>query len=181
MGISKNVSDTVQLIYPAACKLTDNNPVFDTAQVALETGWLAKKVGNYNLAGMKAGKNWTGLKVLWTTTEIAKNVAELAQLKKSLPEIISIENRPDGTFKIHCKDWFMDFHDVQDFLEHHSTLLHSDNFKPALQFVNDPIKYVEAIQDKSICKYSYATDPNYVKTMTAIIKMVENAIVILKL
>lgn len=170
--MNDTVLNFVKEIYPEACKLTGNSPIFDTAQAGLESGWGVKRVGKFNLFGMKVPKGWDGEKVLIRTREVHSS----GVIK--YPRIYSTTLRPDGKYVYDCEDWFVDFDSIQDCLTHHNKLLHSPQFAHALPFINDPVKYVTEIQAG---KYKYATDTNYVATMTLIIQMVKKAIIILKL
>ena len=62
------VKDFVKWIYPQARKMGEINPVFVTAQAALESGWGKSAIGN-NLFGITKGSSWKGAVRLVTTTE----------------------------------------------------------------------------------------------------------------
>lgn len=170
--MTDKVLDFVKEVYPQAKLLGGFNPVFVTAQGGGESGWGGKRVGNFNLFGMKCPKGWKGKKVLVTTTEYHDNP------NVKYPEIFSVAKQPNGKYKYVVKDWFCDFDSVKDCLEYHFKLLNKPQFKHALEYKNDPIKYVTALQSG---EYKYATSPDYVKFITSLIKMVNNAIIILKL
>lgn len=170
--MTKNVLDFVKLVYPEACKIGNISPVFITAQGGLESGWGERRVGNFNLFGMKAPNGWQGKTILVKTTEF------LSTNKVKFPKIYSITKQSNGNFKYIVDDWFCDFDSVEECLQYHFTLLQKPQFAHALPFKNDPIKYVTELQSG---KLKYATDPNYVTVITSIIKMVQNAIKTLNL
>ena len=160
-------------IYPKAKKQAEISPVFITAQAGLESGWGESRVGVNGLFGEKAGKDWKGKKVLVKTTEIAKNENQLNWFRGNLPEILSITQTGRGYYLIHCKDWFKDFDTIEECLQSHFKLLHSDLFKHALKNAHDPVAYVKDLQDN---KYNYATATNYVQVMCSIFPMVEKIV-----
>ena len=170
--MTDQVLDFVKEVYPQAKLLGGFNPIFVTAQGGGESGWGGKRVGNFNLFGMKCPTYWDGKKVLITTTEY-HNRPDI-----KYPEVISVKKQLNGKYKYVVKDWFCDFDSVKDCLEHHFELLNKPHFAHALKYKDDPRKYAEALQSG---KYKYATSPTYVKFINSLIKMVENAIVILKL
>ena len=57
-----------QWVYDAA-KSLDIDPIFVTAQAALETGWGKSRIGKYNLFGITKG-TWTGRTQLVKTREV---------------------------------------------------------------------------------------------------------------
>ncbi len=170
--MTKEVIDFVELVYPKAKKLSSFNADFITAQGGLESGWGKKRVGNFNLFGMKCPKNWTGKKVLITTTEIHSN------MNVKYPEIISIKQIKENQYKYTVKDWFCDFDSIEECLTHHFKLLNKPQFAHALPYKDDPYKYVAALQSGDL---KYATSLDYVNLMYKIILMVKRAKTILKL
>lgn len=62
------VKEFVKWIYPAA-KRGEINPIFVTAQAALESGWGKSKIGNYNLFGITKGTTWRDPVILVSTFE----------------------------------------------------------------------------------------------------------------
>lgn len=170
--MNNDVLNFVKEIYPIAKQMKGFNPEFVTAQGGLESGWGKKRVGKFNIFGIKAGVNFKGKRVLITTTEYHKTKNAV------YPEVISITPMKDGSFKYIVKDWFCDFDSIEDCLEHHFDLLNRSQFAHAKQFKDNPFEYVTALQSG---KYKYATSPDYVKLMFQIIKMVQNAKNILNL
>ena len=166
------VLNFVKEVYPVAKQLNDINPIFTVAQGGLESGWGQKRVGKFNLFGMKAPHNWTGLKLLVRTKEVLSNNTT------KFPVIHSITKRPDGKYVYDCEDYFIDFDTLKESLDYHFKLLQSPQFEHALKFKDDPIAYVTELQAG---KLKYATATNYVDLMKTMIKMVNNAITTLKL
>ena len=71
--MSKEQIEFVKKVYPAAARLAEAggvNPLFVTAQAALETGWKIRGIGN-NIFGITKG-SWTGPVSLELTTEYFK-------------------------------------------------------------------------------------------------------------
>ena len=62
------VSDFVAWIYPKAKEMNEIDPLFVTAQAALESGWGKSAIGN-NLFGITKGTTWAGPVQLVETTE----------------------------------------------------------------------------------------------------------------
>nr|AIA83789.1 glucosaminidase [uncultured Pseudomonas sp.] len=62
------VSEFVKWIYPLAKKMGEIDPIFVTAQAALESGWGKSAIGN-NLFGITKGSTWKGAVQLVNTTE----------------------------------------------------------------------------------------------------------------
>lgn len=170
--MNDKVLDFVAEIYPQAKLIGDINPIFITAQSGGESGWGEKRIGKFNLFGMKIPNGWKGKKVLVRTKEV--HTSSLVKY----PVTHSVIKRPDGKFLYDVEDWFCDFDSVKDCIEHHFELLHKPQFRDALEFKDDPRKYVEALQSG---KYKYATATNYVQFITSLITMVEKAVQILKL
>lgn len=72
-NMSKEQIEFVKKVYPAAARLAEAggvNPLFVTAQAALETGWKIRGIGN-NIFGITKG-SWTGPVSLELTTEYFK-------------------------------------------------------------------------------------------------------------
>ena len=57
----------VKKIYAAAVRIGEIDPLFVTAQAALESGWGANAIGTYNIFGITKG-SWTGDTELVSTT-----------------------------------------------------------------------------------------------------------------
>jgi len=116
------------------------NPFVTMAQSALETGWGKHAPGNMYF-GIKAGSSWTGKKqLLWTTEYI------------------------NGQ-RVKVQDWFRAYNTPAESFEDYARLITGRSwFKNALQYKDDELKYITEIQ-----KGGYATDPNYVTKIMAIV------------
>lgn len=135
--------------------------VFTIAQAALESGWGRHSIGN-NLFGIKADKNWTGLKKLVTTTEYHNND------NYKYPEIISI-TKQGNVYLYRVKDWFRDYATLEECLiDHAKFLIENKRYKKAFEFT-DPIDFA-----REVAKAGYATSPIYFETMKNMIASVNN-------
>ncbi len=154
-----------------ASKTLDINPVFDTAQACLETGWGKSRIGKYNLFGVKADSSWKGIRVLVRTTEILKNKPSLQPGEK----IISVTPLKTGNMKYICLLWFRDYNSLSEALEDHLKVLKNFPVAWAHRMDKDSFPYLiqrEPYKDSAgnIHYKSYATDPNYAKTIMLMYK-----------
>lgn len=164
-----NKIDFVKFIYPAAKNFGIINPVFTTAQAALESGWAKHIIGKYNLFGITKGK-WTGKTILVRTTEVFSN----PNVKFAEPEkVISITKRADGKYLYVVDRLFRDYQTLEEALNDHLKVLLSPAFDEDLKYANDAKSYVKAIQDG---KYHYATATNYVDIMCKLIDEIQSII-----
>ena len=93
--MSKEQIEFVKTVYPAAARLAEAggvNPLFVTAQAALETGWKIRGIGN-NIFGITKG-SWTGAVSLELTTEYFKTPTVTF---KAPERVVSSRLRPIGT------------------------------------------------------------------------------------
>lgn len=161
-----------RLVYAAAEKCSDISPLFITAQAVLESGWGKSKVGENNLFGIKAGKNWQGKKVLVQTTEILKD----ASWKPSPPEkVLSVSKLPSGKYRYTAQLYFRDYETLEACLLDHFKVLSQKGFADAWAYRKSPIVYAQKLQDSIGSKY--ATDPDYVKKISAVIDTVKKLLV----
>jgi len=143
--------------------------LFIIAQALVETGWLKKAIGN-NIFGIKANASWKGKKQLVTTTEYHDTPSE------KYPEIISITQQINGKYKYVVKDWFRDYDSIEECLEDHAAfLIKNKRYQKAFTTTN-PYDFAS-----EVAKAGYATDPNYVKILHAVMRNVENIIKLNKL
>lgn len=149
---------------------TGISALFTLAQAALETGWGASAPGNM-FFGVKANpsKYPENKRQLLTTREVLKSP------DVKFPEIISKTKRADGDWNYVVKDWFRKYDTPEEsFTDHANMLLSNSNFTHAIPFRGDPYKFTEEIQNAvAHGKKNYATDPNYVKSLHAVIRTVE--------
>ncbi len=142
---------------------TGINAKFILAQSALETGWGKSAPGNM-MFGVKAGKNTPADKrQLVTTREV------LSRPDYQFPEVISVTKRSDGKYTYKVKDWFRKYDTPEEsFTDHANFYLSNKRYAKALEVREDPVLFAEEIS-----KAGYATDPNYAKTLKAVISTVK--------
>ena len=153
-----------QWVYDAA-KSLDIDPIFVTAQAALETGWGKSRIGKYNLFGITKG-TWTGRTQLVKTREVhsTANYAYFAPEK-----VISVEALPSGRYRYIVMRLFRDYDTLEQCLEDYIAIFKKPHFAHAWCFRHDGAKFADAIQSG---RMKYATDPKY----NSILKSVMNTI-----
>ena len=173
MATRKEQIDFIKKVYPAAYNLYASkdsiNPVFVTAQAALETGWKIKGIGN-NIFGITKG-SWTGKTDLVLTTEIfnTKN-----QTFNAPERIVSIEPTSDGRFRYRVYRLFRSYDTLEDCLDDHLNVLRGTGYADAWPYRKDPKEFARRIVDETGAKY--ATAPNYASTMSSVIDTVNTRI-----
>lgn len=163
------VKEFVKWMYPVAKMMDDINPIFRTAQAALESGWGKSKIGEYNLFGVTKG-SWTGKTKLILTTEFF----DTANKKFTSPEKVVKVIPVNGRFKYTVYREFRDYKSLTEALNDHQRILMKPGFSDAWPYRHSPIEFAKKLQDCVGCKY--ATDPNYVSTMTKLFAMVEKVV-----
>lgn len=164
------VKDFVKWIYPQARKMGEINPVFVTAQAALESGWGKSAIGN-NLFGITKGSSWKGAVRLVTTTEyFSRPDVGFKDPEKVLQVVRLSEKR----YRYTVKRLFRDYDSVADCLADHLAILKKPGFADAWPYRNDAKEYVRRIVDNVGPKY--ATSPDYVATMDKLFLMVEKVV-----
>ena len=165
------VSDFVAWIYPKAKGMNEIDPLFVTAQAALESGWGKSAIGN-NLFGITKGTTWTGPVQLVETTEYfsTPNVSF-----KAPEEVLDITKLGERRYKYKVKRFFRDYDTVGDCLRDHLHILKLKGYADAWPYRKDAKEYVRRIVDSVGSKY--ATDPNYVDTMYKVIEMVKSEVI----
>ena len=157
----------IKLYKPYALELQKNTGIdwrFTLAQAALESGWGDKAVGN-NFFGVKDTDGVNGNEQLITTTEFLKTD------KAKFPVIISktLVNPAKKLWKYIVKDYFRAYKIPYDsFKDHNDFFFKNSRYKKALEVRTEPRKFAE-----EIAKAGYATDPNYAKTLIAVIATIE--------
>lgn len=164
------VNEFVMWIYPLAKAMNEIDPVFVTAQAALESGWGKSAIGN-NLFGITKGSSWKGAVQMVNTTEYFKTPN-----RTFIPpeKVISVLPLASGTYKYSVKRLFRDYATVADCLADHLAILKKSGYADAWQYRNDARQYVRKIQDCIGSKY--ATSPDYVNTMDKLFVMIEKVI-----
>lgn len=164
-----NKKSFCEWVYPAAkeCeKESGISAIFTTAQAALESGWGKSAIGN-NLFGITIGSKWTGKKKLVLTTEYFSNPNVRFKAGESVVSITKVGSR----YKYKVYRWFRDYDNLSDCLKDHDAILKKSCYSDAWAYRDSPEKYAEKLSDSVGAKY--ATDPNYAKTMKAMIKSVK--------
>lgn len=158
-------------VYAAAQKASDINPIFITAQAALESGWGKSTIGKYNLFGITKGSSWSGKTILVTTHEVFSS-----DTKKFVKpeEILSITKLSNGKFRYKVKRLFKDFGSLEECLSEHLRILKKSGYSDAWPYRKSPKEFAKRISNNIGCKY--ATDPNYYRTMCAMIDTVQRLI-----
>ena len=163
------INEFVRWIYPQT-KKGDINPIFVTAQAALESGWGKSAIGN-NLFGITKGSTWKGRTRLVTTSEYFST----SNIKFTLPEsVLSIKKIGDKKYHYIVKRLFRDYDSVSDCLNDHLSILRKPQFADAWPYRNSSCLYVRHLQDAIGCKY--ATSPDYVGTMDKIFGIIEKSV-----
>jgi flagellar protein FlgJ len=165
------VSDFVAWIYPQVKNMDEIDPLFVTAQAALESGWGKSAIGN-NLFGITKGTTWVGPVKLVTTTEYfsSPNVTFT-----SPEEVLDVTQIGDKKYKYKVKRFFRHYDSVGDCLRDHLRILKKKGYADAWPYRKDAKEYVRRIVDSVGSKY--ATDPNYVETMLKVIEMVKSEVI----
>jgi flagellar protein FlgJ len=175
MATKEEQVNFVKKVYPAARKLyTDNpdqalNPVFVTAQAALETGWRIRGIDN-NLFGITKGKSWTGRTNLLLTTEYFDS----PNVRFVEPERVVSVIPTNGRYKYSVYRSFRAYDSLDECLADHLKVLMNPGYKDAWPYRYNPVEFVGRIVDNIGSKY--ATDPNYATTMTSMIRMVDSIV-----
>lgn len=157
-------------VHGAAKKVSDIDPVFVTAQAALESGWGKAGIGN-NLFGITKGSSWNGPVELVLTTEYFSR----PNVSFKLPErVMSVTKVNERTYKYKVYRHFRVYDTLEDCLKDHFEILKKPHFSDAWPFRNDPVEFTRRLVDNVGGKY--ATASNYLEVMESIIKKVESII-----
>jgi flagellar protein FlgJ len=170
----------VKAVWPAAKALFIANdsidPVFVTAQAALETGWKLKADGTNNLFGITKGSSWTGETKLCPTRE----VFSVPDKKFTLPEkVVSVTPLSGGRYDYRVHRLFRVYPNLEACLDDHLAILRRPGYADAWPYRNDPKEFARRIADSTGAKY--ATDPNYAQTMAAMIETVRKRLAELRI
>lgn len=168
---TKQQQDFCRAIYKAAQKIGEISPLFVAAQACLESSWGLKKVGNYNIFGITKGSNWTGKTVLVLTSEVF-NVPG----KKFYPpeKVVSITKTSQGKYRYKVYRLFKDFASYDECLQEHLRIFKKPGYADAWPYRKDAMEFAKRITNNVGCKY--ATDPNYLTTMRAMIASVKKVV-----
>lgn len=123
------------------------SPQAIVAQAALESGWGAAAIGN-NVFGIKADSSWTGKRQLVWTREVIDRQSVMVQ------------------------DWFRDYDSLADCIaDHFEFLRRNTRYAAAGVFDYDNSKSDEEYF-AALKRAGYATDPDYVASLVAMLKSV---------
>lgn len=174
--ITKKQTEFTKTIYPAAKRLYDSdpkntlNPIFVTAQAALETGWKIKGIDN-NIFGITVGSSWKGKRKLVQTTEVFSTLNK----KFNAPEeVLSVKRIGDGRYRYSVKRFFRVYDSLEECLADYLSLLKKPMYADAWPYKDSPVEYAKRLVDDTGAKY--ATAPNYAEVMASMIRQVENII-----
>jgi flagellar protein FlgJ len=171
MATKQQQNDFVKTVYPAAKRLQESdpagtlNPVFVTAQAALETGFIIGGIEN-NLFGITKG-NWTGRTKLVLTTEYFS----VPDKKFALPEKIVSVTKVLDKYKYSVYRLFRVYDRLEDCLADHLAILKKPGYADAWPYRDNPREYAKRLVDEIGSKY--ATGPNYALVMSGFIAAVE--------
>lgn len=158
-------------IYKAAERINEISPTFVAAQACLESAWGASKIGNYNVFGITRGSWPANRCILVTTTE----VFSVANRQFTPPEqVLSIKRKAVGKYIYKVKRYFKNFSSYEECLQEHLRLFKKSGYADAWPYRKDAREFAKRIVNNTGCKY--ATDPNYYKTMCAMITSVEKIV-----
>jgi len=170
MATQKQI-DFCKAIYQAALKLNEINPVFVAAQACLESSWGLKKIGNYNVFGITRG-TWPANRCILVLTS---EVFSVPNKKFVAPEkVVSVTKRPAGGYRYKVYRLFKNFSSYEECLQEHLRLFQKPGYADAWPYRKNAREFAKRIANNTGCKY--ATDPNYYKTMCAMIASVEKVV-----
>ena len=137
---------------------------FLLAQTALESGWGSKAPG-FNFGGIKDTDGINGNEQLITTTEYLRT--STAKFPAILSKIFVPAKK---LWKYVVRDYFRKYNSAEEyFVEHCKFFLKNKRYAEALKVKHDPYLFAAAV-----AKAGYATDPNYAKSLSAVINTVRN-------
>ena len=170
MATRQEQIEFIKTVYPAAYSLfaakDSINPVFVTAQAALETGWKIKGVSN-NIFGITKGASWTGRTELVLTTEVFKsNTVSFAAPER----VVSITPTSDGRFSYRVWRLFRAYDSLEDCLDDHLSVLRGSGYSDAYPYRKDSKEFARRIVDD--VGAVYATSPSYAATLCSVIDTV---------
>jgi flagellum-specific peptidoglycan hydrolase FlgJ len=157
-----NKEEFVRKIYAAAVRIGEIDPIFVTAQAALESGWGAKSIGTYNIFGITKG-SWIGECRLVLTTEYFSDSGK----KFVDPEkVVSVE-RSGNKWRYKVYRLFRVYKSYEECLRDHLAILQKPIYMDAWEYRKDRHKFLRLIAEK------YATSPDYIEIMESMFKSVE--------
>lgn len=159
-------------VYQAAEKIGEINPSFVAAQACLESGWGAHVIGKYNCFGITRGSDWPVSRCILAKTS---EVFSTDKVRFAAPEkVVSIKKLSNGKYRYVCYRYFKDFASWEECLREHLRLFQKSGYADAWPYRKNAKEFARRIVNNVGCKY--ATDPNYYKTMCAMIESVNRVV-----
>ena len=153
----------VRKIYDAAVNIGEIDPIFVTAQAALESGWGAAAIGTYNIFGITKG-SWKGECKLVLTTEFFSSPDK----KFASPEkVVSVEQVGLKRYRYSVYRLFRVYESYEECLRDHLAILQKPMYADAWVYRKDRHEFLRRIASR------YATAPNYVEIMESMFRSVE--------
>ncbi len=133
------------------------------AQSAWESAW-GKHAPEFNFFGITAGGNYTGKRQLLKTTEYHKSP------NVKYPVVYSV-TRVGNQYKYSVKRYFRAYNNaLESFYDYAWLLVLNRRYYKAF-YHNDPVNFLTEVANAG-----YATDPNYVKGVSQIIRSISKLI-----
>ena len=130
-------------------------------QAALESGW-GGRAPRFNFFGIKARASDPP-----ETRQLLRTREVMSRPDAKFPEVISVTKRPDGKYDYVVRDWFRAFPDATAAFRQHGEFL-KNNPRYAKAFgKSDPYEFA-----REVAKAGYATDPNYITSLTSVMKRI---------
>jgi flagellum-specific peptidoglycan hydrolase FlgJ len=150
----KRLADSTILAAQAAERAYPVVPsAISLAQFALESAWGTKDLGVHNYGGIKLSK------------------AERNNGKPTVPFVIKRTREVVDGKDIYINDYFRAFASVQDYFMHHAKLLSTGKYmQRAVAQLPSLGKYADELGGGTKARPAYATDPNYGKSIRALLK-----------
>lgn len=137
--------------------------IFTLAQSALETGWGKTVVGNM-MFGVKDTDGINGNEQLLTTTEYHHTPNFRYPVILSVVEVIKGKR-----WKYKVKDWFRKYPTPEESFAGHARFLKANKrYAKAFTFQKSPYMFA-----REVCIAGYATDPDYWKKISSIMRIIE--------
>ena len=153
----------VRKIYDAAVKIGEIDPIFVTAQAALESGWGAAAIGTYNIFGITKG-SWKGeCKLVLTTEYFSSPDKRFGDGER----VVGVEKVGTKRYRYSVYRWFRVYASYEECLRDHLAILQKPMYADAWEYRKDRHEFLRRIAGR------YATAPNYVEIMESMFKSVE--------
>ena len=134
------------------------------AQSAWESSW-GKSAPEFNFFGITAGGNYAGKRQLLKTTEYHKTP------NVKYPVVFSVTRQSNGLYKYSVKRYFRAYNNAMESFYDYAWLLVLNRRYINAFYKNDPVDFLT-----EVAKAGYATDPNYIKGVSSIIRAIQKHI-----